>query len=192
MTKRKKLIIDKKFQFKTTFKIIGVVYLLFLIVIAGTVINAVSNNKHLEEIIRRQNRTVEVQKDVLSVLGNFPKKMSPNKIFAAHRQIAEEVDYNLGAMTNNTSAVEQITKNNTRLLYGIIIFIVIQAIVLYFILIRTTHHISGPIYHISGYIREITKGKYPAIRPLREHDEFKEFHELVVKMAESLKKKLKK
>ena len=192
MKGRKKLLIDKKFQFKTTFKIIGVVYLLLLIVIAGIVINAVSNNNRLNEIIQRQNRTVEVQKDVLSVLDSFPKNMSRDKIDAAHRQIAEEVNYNLGAMSKNTSAVKQISENNNKLMYGIIIFIVIQAVVLYFILIRTTHRISGPIFHISGYIRDITNGKFPKIRPLREHDEFKEFHELVVKMAESLKSKLKK
>jgi nitrate/nitrite-specific signal transduction histidine kinase len=192
MKNRKKILIDKKFQFKTTFKIIGTVYLLLLIVIAGIVINAVSNNRKLSEIIGRQERAVQVQKDVLSALFTFSKKMNKNTLELAHKQVSEDVNYNLQAMNKNSQAVTDIAENNTKLMYGIIIFIIVQAVVLYFILIRTTHRISGPIYHISGYIKDITNGKYPVIRPLRKNDEFKEFHELVVKMAESLKKKLKK
>jgi nitrate/nitrite-specific signal transduction histidine kinase len=192
MKNRKKIIIDKKFQFKTTFKIIGIVYLLLLIVIAGIVINAVSNNRKLSEIINRQERTVQVQKDILSALFTFSKNMNKKTLQLAHDQVSEDVNYNLTAMKKNSMAVTDIAENNIKLLYGIIIFIIAQAVVLYFILIRTTHRISGPIYHISGYIKDITNGKYPAIRPLRKNDEFREFHELVVKMAESLKKKLKK
>jgi hypothetical protein len=192
MKKRKKLLIDKKFQFKTTFKIIGTFYLLLLIIIAAIVVNAVSNNRKLSEIISRQERAVQVQKDVLSALFTFSKSMNKKTIELAHKQVSEDVNYNLQAMNKNSQAVTDIAGNNTKLLYGIIIFIILQAVVLYFILIRTTHRISGPIYHISGYIKDITAGKYPSIRPLRKNDEFKEFHELVVAMAESLKKKLKK
>ncbi len=192
MIKRKKILIDKKFQFKTTFKIIGTVYLLLLIIIAAITANAVSNNRKLSEIISRQERALQVQKEVLTSLFTFSKNMNRKTLELAHKQVSKDVNYNLKAMNKNSMAVVEIADNNTILLYGIIIFILIQAVVLYFVLIRTTHRISGPIYHISGYIRDITAGKYPAIRPLRKHDEFKEFHELVVRMAESLKKKLKK
>ncbi|MBN2402185.1 MAG: DUF2985 domain-containing protein [Spirochaetes bacterium] len=192
MKNRKKFLIDKKFQFKTTFKIIGVVYILLVIIIAGIIVNAVSNNKKLAEINERQKRTIQVQKDVLLALFTFSKDMNRKTLLAVHKQISDEIKYNLSAMDKNSAALTNIAENNSKLLYGIIVFVIVIAVVLFFLLLRATHRISGPIYHISGYIRDISNGKYPAIRPLRKNDEFKELHELVVSMAESLKKNLKK
>ena len=53
-------------------------------------------------------------------------------------------------------------------------------------LIRKTHRVSGPIYVISNFMREIIAGKRPHLRPLREHDELKDFYELFKQMVDAV------
>ncbi|MFH0975662.1 MAG: hypothetical protein V1874_07745 [Spirochaetota bacterium] len=191
MAKRKKLIIDKKFQFKTIFKIIGVVYSIIAIVVIAIVINAASNNKKLSEIMERQKTAIQIQKDVQSALRVLSKEKNWKTMKLAGDEISKNIEFNLEAINKNSDAINSIAQNNSKLLYGIILFSLVQAVVMFFLLIRTTHQISGPIYHISAYIREIINGKYPDIRPLRKNDELKEFHELFAQMVESLKQKKK-
>ena len=50
MKRRKRIIIDKKFQFKTTFSIIGLVTLLAAIIVAAIAISVVYNNHRIERI----------------------------------------------------------------------------------------------------------------------------------------------
>jgi signal transduction histidine kinase len=55
-------------------------------------------------------------------------------------------------------------------------------------LILKTHRISGPIYVMSNYIKEMINGKYPHPRPLRKHDELTDFYALFTQLADTLAK----
>ncbi|HEY3242328.1 MAG TPA: hypothetical protein VGM03_03170 [Phycisphaerae bacterium] len=50
-----------------------------------------------------------------------------------------------------------------------------------------THRICGPLFVISGYLRELRAGRYPACRPLRKNDEFKELYRQFVETVEALR-----
>jgi nitrogen fixation/metabolism regulation signal transduction histidine kinase len=54
-------------------------------------------------------------------------------------------------------------------------------------IIKITHRISGPVYVMSNYMKEIINGIIPSPRPLRDKDELKNFYELFVEMVKSLK-----
>lgn len=188
MNKRKKILIDKKFQLKTIFSVIGIVYFAASVVIAAIGINAIINNRKLDEIIKSREKIITTQKDVLDSLAVFSKEKNWDNLILARGRITEDIKTNSEIINETTAEVKEIYDNTSLLLYGIIFIIVLKGIFLYFMLLRKSHRIVGPIHHISEYIRDITEKKYPKIRPLRKNDEFQEFHELVVKMAESLKK----
>ena len=88
--------------------------------------------------------------------------------------------------------LKDIMSFNKILLFLIFGLIIVHSIVLYVLIIRKTHRISGPIYVMSMYIEEIIKGKLPNPRPLRDNDELKDFYELFKKMVDSLRDKLNK
>ena len=56
-------------------------------------------------------------------------------------------------------------------------------------IIRITHRISGPIYVMSNYIKDIINGDFPDPRPLRDKDELKKFYSLFVDLVDSIKEK---
>lgn len=188
MKKRRKFIINKKFQLKTIFIIIAIVYLFVSIVIATVAVHAIINNNTLLGVIENQKKTISTQQDILQAINIFTKEKNWKTLRLSKNMINQDINTNITILNNNINKVEKLAYNTKIVLYTIITIVIFQGFVLIYVLIKVTHRISGPIYHISQYIKDITQFKYPAIRPLRANDEFKEFHGLVVTMADALKK----
>ncbi len=173
MGKRKQVIIDKKFQFKTTFSIIGVVTIITAFIIGAIAVSIVYNNIKLENIHVLEDKIVHY-------LSQAPTQ--------------EKIDHQArrGVFLNhvkNLKTMKRIIKYNKILMVVLILMVIAQGIILYLLLIRKTHRISGPIYVMSNYMKEIIDGKMPQTRQLREKDELKDFYDIFVEMVETLKKK---
>lgn len=175
MKKRKKYILDKKFQVKTAFSIIGITSIVVTIIIALISINIVNNNNKLSNIIVIQKNVVEALLTYSQENRNREERILINNIYKDHDK--------------NINNIEGIMDLNFKFLVLIIIVSVIQCFILFIFLIRKTHKISGPIYVMSRYIKEIINGKYPETRPLRKGDELKGIYELLLEMIEKLKEK---
>lgn len=204
--KRKQLIIDKKFQLKTTFSIIGIVAVivaLIIIVIGANIVvnngkmgknnvNIDSNNKNIKNIN-------EIQDNIVHFLSSRTLK-NEDKIYSqAIKDISKNHIANMEKMKSIMSSNEKIMesnrdimKMNNWLLIAIIIVIIAGTVVLYFQLIRKTHRISGPIYVMTLYMKEVLKGNYPEFRELRTHDELKDFYDLFKEVVGHIKAKSKK
>ncbi len=50
-----------------------------------------------------------------------------------------------------------------------------------------THRIGGPIHVMTNYFADLANSKIPRVRPLRDKDEFKSFHEAFKRAADSLR-----
>lgn len=175
MAKRKKYIIDKKFQLRTTFTMIGVIFFITGVIIGIIGLDVTYNNRKLANIIEIQDNVVEA---LLTYTQAAPD--SPNR--QAIRTIAKD-------HYNNINTIKTIISYNDFLLIIIIAFVFIQGLILYFLMIRKTHKIAGPIYVMTNYMREIIDGKMPRPRPLRKNDELIEFYEVFRTMVLSLKEK---
>jgi hypothetical protein len=53
--------------------------------------------------------------------------------------------------------------------------------------IVVTHRIAGPVYVMTQSAATLARGHYPALRPVRKHDDLKDFVELFQKSIESLR-----
>ncbi len=175
MSKRKKYILDKRFQFKTTFSIIGITSLIVSIIIGLMSFNIASNNKKLSNIILIQQNVVEALFTYSQTNRNREERTVINNISKSH--------------TKNIDAMEDIINLNYKFLIAIIVITIIQCFVLFIIIIKKTHRISGPIYVMSQYMNDIINGKYPKPRPLRKGDELKEIYKLFSEMIETMKER---
>lgn len=189
MNNRKQKIIDRRFQLRTTFSIIGTTCLVLLIVVAVMGISAVQNNKRLKDIIAKQKDICTSQENVLSTLVLIEEKRSWDSLRLARDRVSGNVMKNKEMVNENIVTIEEMAQGNKMLLNGIIIFVILLGIIFYFVLIRKTHQISAPIYLLTRYMEEIIEGKYPEVRPMRKGDEFREFYELFERMVETLKER---
>ncbi|MCX8124828.1 MAG: hypothetical protein N3F66_11810 [Spirochaetes bacterium] len=176
MKQRKQYIINKKFQLKTTFSLIAIVFVIVAIIIAAIGVNAAANNKRLIHII-------QIQDNIVEALIAYSQSPHDSEQKLAIKNIAND-------HVNNINTIKKIIELNNILLVIIIGFVILQGIILYFVLIRKTHKIAGPIYVMSNYFNDIINGTIPNPRPLRKNDELQDFYALFIKMVDSLRSRL--
>ncbi|MDY6932717.1 MAG: hypothetical protein SVZ03_00675 [Spirochaetota bacterium] len=175
MSRRKQYLVDKKLQFKTAFMIIGVVTILTALVISAIVFIMVYNNNKIDNILHIQNNIAEFLNSRISLIEN-----------REYKNVLENIALN---HSSNDVILRKITQYNKILMFSIIIFAFAQGGILYILLIRITHRISGPIYLMSMYIKDIIKGEYPSLRSLRSKDELKDFYGLFKQMVTVIKER---
>jgi predicted PurR-regulated permease PerM len=172
---RKKYVVNRKFQLRTTFAVIGFIFVILALLVSLAGINILDINTRISNMI-------EINKAIADTLA----APTPN---------ADQTEYqNYVRMQNlhdqNKHNLDEMIKFNTILITIIITVVFIQGFVLFFLLIRQTHRIAGPIYVMTNYMRLISEGKVPEhVRALRKNDFFQDSYEVFKDMVKSLKEK---
>jgi nitrogen fixation/metabolism regulation signal transduction histidine kinase len=143
------------------------------IIIAVIATSLVFNNIKIENIY-------EIEDNIVHFLTSRPHGIEDPSYKNAIRDIA--VNH-----SENMQTLNRIIKYNKTLLIALLAFIAVQGVILYMLIIKMTHRISGPLYVMSMYMRDIINGKIPNPRPLRKKDELKEFYEVFREMVKSIK-----
>ena len=188
MDKRKKKIIDRKFQLHTTYSFMSIFFVLIGIIIFVIGINIYNDNKRIEKILEEQQNIVNDQNDTISSMLQMLNVKYGNES-ELREKIKEKSGNNTSLMKNNMNILKDLTLRNNTIFFLLILFLISTGFILYPVLIRKTHKISGPIYIMSEYMRDILKGNFPDPRPLREKDELKEFYELFSQVVMFITKK---
>jgi hypothetical protein len=174
MTQRKKYVIDKKFQLRTTFSMIGFLFVAFAIVVAIAGINLLDINKRISNMI-------EINKAIADTISAPTPEMNNTeyKNYIIMQNLLDDNKKNLDSMI----------RFNTILIIVVISIVILQAIVIFFVLIRQTHRIAGPIHVMTSYMKQIINGHIPEhVRALRKKDFFQENYEVFREMVEYFKK----
>jgi len=176
MTKRTKYLIDKGFQLRTAFSIIGIVAAVSLIILSSIAAFVVYNNEKINNIYQIEDNIFQLmQTESLSGKDDKDYRVTVDMLSKNH--------------DNNLININKLAKYNRYLLVAMIICVLFQGFVLFIMIIRITHRISGPIYVMSNYIKEIINGGFPEPRPLRDKDELKKFYSLFVDLVATIKEK---
>ncbi len=173
MANRKKYLVDKKLQLRVTFSLLGAVLLAGALIIASMTIGAAYNNEKIEDVLKVQRNIVEFLNNRISLMESGTYRETLADISANH--------------SGNIASLNETIHNNRIILAAIIAFTFIQCVFIYFIGIRMTHRISGPVYVMTNYIKDIIAGREPADRQLRKKDEMKDFFSLLKEMVKVLK-----
>ncbi len=176
MAKRTKYIIDKGFQLRTAFSIIGVVAAISLIILSSIAAGVVYNNEKINNIYQIEDNIFQLMQ-ATSITGQ-----ADNDYKTTVEMLTKNHD-------NNLSNITKIADFNRYLLVAMIICVIFQGFILFVMIIRITHRISGPIYVMSNYIKDLINGDLPDPRPLRDKDELKKFYGLFVDLVDSIKEK---
>ena len=192
MTKRKIKVINRQFQFKTTFSILGIVIISFLIVTAFLGIEGSIQNNEINTMINDINNALYMEDKIVNNFIHYTENMgSPgssdgnaaglkNSILKDHKETIE-------ILKTYTERLHQRQQRNFKIITGMLGIILFVSAVLYFYLINMTHRISGPLHVVKQYMDSIISGEDPEFRELREKDEFKELYYTFVRMMEILR-----
>ncbi len=189
MKKRKQYIIDKNFQLRHTFSIIGIVSVITAVILVAITASVVYNNNKLTENNTRITNIYEIENSIFVSLSSLPEAVKDPNLRKALIQNTKNHDNNMETLNRIITFNTTIMKYNKILLASILAIILAESIALFIILIRKTHRISGPIYVISKFMKDIIEGRDPNLRPLRNKDELKEFYDLFQDMVKEIRKR---
>ena len=184
---RKRYLIDRSLQFRTTFLVVGTVLIFFALLAGGAGIYLSCNNSVLVKSINRLDGTALDQQHIISGLqqyGDFSKREDRRIV---SNIISRNLKENNITMNNTIQAIRNIIDVNGLILGAIVLFMIFQGLILFFLLIKKTHSISGPVYVMTNQIKTLLDDEDVASgdrRPLRQNDEFKELYSLLGKLTE--------
>jgi len=187
MKKRKRYIIDKGFQLRHTFSIIGIVSVITAVILVAITASVVYNNNKLTENNTKITNIYEIENSIFVSLSSLPEAVKDPNLKQALIQNAKNHDRNMETLNRIIAFNTTIIRYNRILLASILAIILAESIALYIILIRKTHRISGPIYVISNFMKDIIAGKDPKLRPLRKGDELQDFYDLFQNMVKAIR-----
>lgn len=200
MKYKRSYVIDKKFQYGKSLRLVGAVTVIIAVVIlaVGLLISinnrkTSENNKLIISNIENINTILDLQQSIYLKFLMIPTGVDEKTFSKIALTLTKDYNYSTRSL-NATSASNQeiiisnnkIIRTNAYLILAIIIITITGLVILFIRLVRYTHRISGPIYLMSMYAKEILNGGKPQMRDLRDKDEFTEFYDLFRQMGEKI------
>ena len=182
--KRKRLI-DKKLQLKTTFSVIRFYFIAFFIVLVMMILHTVVTDKKINATINNLNGAIDTEQNIVKAFIKYSDMTSNSDLQLKSQKISDDHNASIKIIETHITVLTGLLKSNFIIISIIAGFMIIMGVILFYYLIRLTHTISGPIYVVSQHIQDIIDGKEPSIRSLRENDQLKDFYG---KFSEMVKK----
>ena len=193
MKQRSIKLIQPDFQLRTIFTVIGISTIAFLLIVAFVGINAYQNNRKISSTVKDLNEAIALQDSIVNTFIDNTSGLTGEDKIQAQDKINADYNKSIGVMRKYVQLLYSFARQNFHLITLILGVVFLQGFLLYFYLLKLTHRISGPIYVMTRHIEEIMEGREPNFRELRDKDEFKEFYQKFVHLAErSIKSEAKK
>ena len=196
MKNRKQVLIDKKFQLSKSLSVIGFFSIIVIVIVLLIGIFLLSNNQklntetaNLEKSILDLKLIMELQQSVYISLSSRPTIDNSKVDVQEANQLNANYNSSIQKLTHTIKKNEGIVASNQNIvkmnnwLFGVVSAVFLLGIlVLYLLMIRITHRISGPIWVMTRHMTDVLEGKKPQMNDLRTKDEFKDFYDLFRKM----------
>jgi hypothetical protein len=119
---------------------------------------------------------------LLSGLGALMSALFGVLMYLAHQETLDDV-FGGGSIPADVAA------RSVTLLWLIAGMAVLMAVAFALFGLLITHRVAGPVYVMSQFVSVLARGRYPKMRPLRRHDELKEFFDRFQRAIEALRER---
>ena len=191
MTKRhmRHIIVNGNFQYHiaATFAGLSALIMAVIIIILSSVL--ISNNTRLDEISRNQQVLSGTQAEIFKTLIVLSETKNLKNMRISADMLKHDNDETKRLLDQNIEKVRAITARNKSIIVMLIISTAVQSAIIFYIMLRRSNRISGPLFLLNRYINDMKNGSFPEIRKLRSHDDFQDVFENFRELAEMLKEK---
>lgn len=190
-----------KIQAKTTYTVLGIVFLGVAILIGVMALIINSNHRELSSINKQNSLMIHridnitalqdnVVEDILSYtegIRDQRQRQAIEEMSMDHFNNVTALNKNIADARNNMGTINRIVMTSNIMVIAVIVIVLIQGIVLYLIGLRIGNRISGPLVVISRFLRDFNEGKEAVLRPIRKEDELQEFYSLFAQAVDKVR-----
>jgi hypothetical protein len=188
--KRKKKLINYSFQLKTAIPAIVISMVSFSIIISFVIfITSMSKNSSMLTTTQELDRSVKNEDEIVGSFKEYSKRIKDPIFILATDKIEADHDKNITVIKENIKILKAYSEKSNQLLAIAITVMALNSVVIFVFLIRATHKAAGPAQVMNRFVRDLLEGRKPELRSLRKTDEFKEFYEDFIHLAEKFQNK---
>ena len=186
---KRHIIVNRKFQYNIAAAFAGLSAFIMTIIIIILSSILISSSSRLDEISRNQQVLSETQSEIFKTLIILSGSKNLGNMRMSAEMLKRDSDNTRVLLDQNSRKVREITARNRIVIVMLIISAVVQSVIIFYIMLRRSSRISGPMFLLNRYITEIKNGNYPEIRRLRAHDDFQDVFDNFRELAEILRRK---
>lgn len=186
---RRKKLLDKSFQLRTVFSVIGFVFIMNILILGLTGVNLYFNTTKLNDVLKSQHEVVNTLKEVNKALEYFAFNKNWDSLILSNGQISKDLAVNIEMIEKNDNSIRNLTNTSKYILIVMILLVLLQGFMLFSSMLTRTHRIYGPIFIMKRHMDSIMNKEKPNIRPLRDKDEFKEFYHTFCELVKFIENK---
>lgn len=188
MIMKRQIIVNRKFQLNmaASFAGLSAATMTVIIIVLSSIL--IINNKKLGEINSNQQTLSATQKEVFKTLVVLSAPENFGKLHLSLEKIRQDNDSTKQLFDANINKIHGITHRNIYIIILLTASAMIQSALVFYLMLKRSHRISGPLFLMNRYINEMKKGKYPEIRALRKNDDFRELFDNFRELAEKLRR----
>ena len=183
MFKRKKKLINKKFQLKSVFTVISISSVIIICIVLFMLMITANNSQRMKDSVEGLNRAIAVENSIIESFIEYDQTGANTAFVMKIAEIRTDHENSIKQIWKHISGLESVIKQNYYIIIVITVLFFMQSIVFCFYLIHFTHRIAGPVFVITRYMEKIINGEKAGFRALRDKDELKEFHEKFIEMV---------
>lgn len=187
--KKRQIIVNRKFQFSMAFSFAALSALIMTVVIIILAALLISNNSKLRDISLNQQQLADSQTEIFKTLIGIAAAEDIKKLHISTSAVKLDNEKNQELIRHNNAMIQDITLMNNRIIALLIISAVLQSVIIFYIMLKRSHRISGPLFLLNRYIDEMKRGEFPEIRPLRANDDFHDLFDNFRELVDELKQK---
>jgi hypothetical protein len=135
------------------------------------------------------NWAVQNENNIILAFKEYAKKVRDPIFILATEKIEIDHIQSIAVINKAIRILWAYSERNSQLLALAIGVMILNAVLLFIYLIRSTHRAAGPAQVMNRYVRDLLEGRNPEMRTLRKNDEFKEFYEDFTRLVEKFGKK---
>jgi nitrate/nitrite-specific signal transduction histidine kinase len=188
MGKRKKTLINREYQLKTSVKIMGLILLFSLLFIAATGTHAVLKNREIEETSHELKEAIAIEDNIIRAFVDYSRThmdFESSEILAL-KKINDDHARSIATMNKYLELLRSYGRQLIVLIAAAAALAALMAVAAFIYLIRLTHRVSGPLHIMEQNIDKILNGEQPQLRDLRKKDEFKGLHKKFNRLTDLL------
>ena len=188
--KRKKKLINYSFQLKTAIPAVLICLLSFSVIIGFIfLITDMSRSGSMVTTVSELNWAVQNEDNIVSSFKEYAKRVKDPIFILATEKIEADHIKSIAVIKENIRILRAYSERNSQLLAITIGVMILNAVLLFVYIIRSTHRAAGPVQVMNRYVRDLLEGRNPEMRTLRKNDEFREFYGDFARLVEKFGKK---
>jgi len=193
MKKRKKKILNREFQLRTTGVVIVTTILSFLLIIGVMVvlIDRSSDAGMLTDTLKELDRSIKTQEDIMQSMIEISRLNRDKGYAIAIADVTKDHGNSMAYIKSNISLLKNSRSTSRTILAFVITIMFLQTVFLFLYLLRATHRVSGPLQVIHGRIWDVLAGEKSGMRGIRKTDRYQDlYHDfnLLLEMIEDGKR----